>query len=157
MRPKVLIRRCETIEDFEIAKSITNDYILWLGMDLGFQNTAKEFDIFSRMYGEDQGVYLLASIEGEIAGGVAIRRLNADICEMKRLYVYEHFRRLGVAYKLCLELISLSKSLSYRKMRLDTISRLEEANTLYDKMGFRDIPKYYDNPDPTVRYMEIEF
>ena len=37
MKQVVLIRRCETNEDFEIAKTITHDYMIWLGMDLGFQ------------------------------------------------------------------------------------------------------------------------
>ena len=52
MKQEVLIRRCETNEDFEIAKTITHDYMIWLGMDLGFQNTDKEFAVFNRMYGE---------------------------------------------------------------------------------------------------------
>ena len=156
MKQEVLIRHCETIEDFEIAKTITHDYMIWLGMDLGFQNTDKEFAVFNRMYGEEGGAYIYACINGEIAGGVGFRKLSNDVCEMKRLYVYEHYRGCGLAYRLCQDLISLSKSMSYCKMRLDTISRLVKANSLYDKIGFRDIPKYYDNPDPTVRYMEID-
>ena len=156
MKQEVLIHRCETIEDFEIAKTITHDYMIWLGMDLGFQNTDKEFSVFNRMYGEARGAYIYARIHGEIAGGVGLRMLSNDICEMKRLFVYEHYRGCGLAYRLCQELLSLSKSMSYSKMRLDTISRLVKANSLYEKIGFRDIPKYYDNPDPTVRYMEID-
>ena len=156
MKQEVLIHRCETIEDFEIAKTITRDYMIWLGMDLGFQNTDKEFSVFNRMYGEARGAYIFARIHGEIAGGVGLRMLSNDICEMKRLFVYEHYRGCGLAYRLCQELLSLSKSMSYCKMRLDTISRLVKANSLYEKIGFRDIPKYYYNPDPTVRYMEID-
>ena len=107
------------------------------------------------MYGEDCGAYIYALINGYVAGGVGFRKLSSDICEMKRLYVYEDYRGGGLAYRLCQDLIFLSKSMSYCKMRLDTISRLVKANSLYDKIGFRDIPKYYDNPNPTVRYMEI--
>ena len=50
MKQEVLIRHCETIEDFEIAKTITHDYMIWLGMDLGFQNTDKEFAVFNRIW-----------------------------------------------------------------------------------------------------------
>ena len=124
-------------------------------MDLGFQNTDKEFAVFNLMYGGAGGAYIYACINGEIAGGVGFRKLSNNICEMKRLYVYEDYRGCGLAFRLCQELLSLSKSMSYCKMRLDTISRLVKANSLYDKIGFRDIPKYYDNPNPTVRYMEI--
>ena len=156
MDQELLIHRCETIEDFEIAMSITKDYMLWLGMDLHFQNTDKEFMIFNSMYGKPYGAYIYASIGKEIVGGVGIRMLSPAICEMKRLYIYEHYRGKGVASLLCREIISISRSLSYTKMRLDTVSRLEHANALYEKIGFKDIPKYYENPDLTVRYMEME-
>ena len=91
MKQEVLIRRCETIEDFEIAKTITHDYMIWLGMDLGFQNTDKEFAVFNRMYGEAGGAYIYACINGKIAGGVGFRKLSNDVCEMKRLYVKPDF------------------------------------------------------------------
>ena len=156
MEQELLIHRCETIEDFEIAMSITKDYMLWLGMDLHFQNTDKEFMIFNSMYGKPYGAYIYASIGKEIVGGVGIRMLSPAICEMKRLYIYKHYRGKGIASLLCREIISISRSLSYTKMRLDTVSRLEHANALYEKIGFKDIPKYYENPYLTVRYMEME-
>ena len=66
--------------------------MIWLGMDLGFQNTDKEFTVFNRMYGEASGAYIYALINGNVAGGVGFRKLSNDICEMKRLYVYEDYR-----------------------------------------------------------------
>ena len=57
----------------------------WLGMDLNFQNTEKEFQIFETMYGKPTGVFIYATMDNEVVGGVAIRRLEAGICEMKRL------------------------------------------------------------------------
>ena len=41
-------------------------------------------------------------------------------------------------------------------MRLDTVSKLESAIGLYNKLGFYEIETYYPNPDPTVKYMELE-
>ena len=116
MKQVVLIRRCETNEDFEIAKTITHDYMIWLGMDLGFQNTDKEFAVFNRMYGESSGAYIYGLINGDVAGGVGFRKLSNDICEMKRLYVYEDYRGCGLAYRLCQDLISLFKSMSFYNM-----------------------------------------
>ncbi len=152
---EISIHSCNLKEDFEIAKSITKDYMLWLGMDLSFQNTDKELQIFSTMYGLPSGAYIYAKMGGRVAGGVGVRYLTSDICEMKRLYVYEEYRYQGIASLLCSKIISISKDLSYSCMRLDTVSKLVEANSLYDKLGFKDIPKYYDNPDLTVRYMEL--
>ena len=82
MKQEVMICRCETNEDFEIAKTITHDYMIWLGMDLGFQNIDKEFAVFNRMYGEASGAYIYALINGDVAviegdGNGAIRQGGA--------------------------------------------------------------------------------
>ena len=90
-----MICRCETNEDFEIAKTITR-YMIWLGMDLSFQNIDKKFTVFNRMYGEASVAYIYALINGDVIGGVGFRKLSNDICEMKRLYVYEDYRGCGL-------------------------------------------------------------
>lgn len=152
MSNNVSIHICETSADFEIVKSLTLSYFDWLGMDLNFQNTEKEFDNFDKMYGKPKGCFIYATINGAVAGGVGTRFLESGICEMKRLYVNEDSQGKGVGKLLCNEILRISKDLGYSKMRLDTVSRLEAANALYEGIGFYDIPKYYENPDPTVRY-----
>ena len=148
---------CKTDQDWEVAKAITKDYMKWLGMDLSFQNTEKEFEGFQTMYGAPQGCFIYATVNGEVAGGVATRKLDTDICEMKRLYVHDQFKGLGIGKQLCEQILEISHSLGYRKMRLDTVDKLTAAISLYKKMGFYEIPAYYFNPDPTARFMEIEF
>lgn len=150
------IHICESEQDFAIAKLITQDYMEWLGMDLKFQNTDKEFQVFETMYGKPKGCFIYATIEEEVVGGVAVRKLESDICEMKRLFVYKTSQGKGLGRVLCDKIISISKELGYRKMRLDTVSKLESAIALYEKVGFYEIPAYYPNPDPTVKYMELE-
>ncbi len=153
--PEVSIHICKTAEDFEIAKSITRDYIKWLGMDLCFQNIDKEFEDFESMYAKPKGCFIYAKVNQEVVGGVGCRRLEKEICEMKRLYVYGKFQGLGLGKRLCNEIITISKQLAYSKMRLDTVSKLASAIKLYEKIGFKYIPEYRENPDKTVRYMEI--
>ncbi len=151
------VHLCQTEADFNIAKSIAKNYMQWLGMDLNFQNTDKEFNQFDTMYGAPEGAFIYVTIDGKIAGGVATRKIDDKVCEMKRLYVYSEFQGKGLGKLLCQKIIDISKELGYQKMRLDTVSRLESANALYQKLGFKDIPAYYPNPDPTVRYMEYSF
>lgn len=147
---------CQMDADYENARKVTVDYMAWLNMDLFFQNVDHEFNTFRKMYGHPSGCYLLAFLDADtIAGGVGLRRLSATICEMKRLYVYPEFTGRGIGKALCMELFAQARIKGYTFMRLDTVARLRAANSLYEKLGFYDIPAYRENPDPTARFMEI--
>jgi GNAT superfamily N-acetyltransferase len=156
MKEDSTIHICNSKEEFAIARTITQDYLKWLEMDLNFQNTKKEFQVFETMYGKPEGCFIYATINGAIAGGVAIRKLDSKICEMKRLFVYNSFQGNGLGKVLCGEIILIARELGYSKMRLDTVSKLKSAIGLYEIMGFYEIEAYCPNPDPTVKYMELE-
>lgn len=151
------IKICESFSDFEKAKKITYDYIDWLNINLAFQNVDDEFRDFENMYSKPEGCFLIAfNEEDEVMGGVGLRKLTAEICEMKRLFVYPEYLKQGIGKRLCLKLIKQAKILDYKKMRLDTLARLETANKLYNKLGFYEIKKYRENPDPTAKFMELK-
>jgi ribosomal protein S18 acetylase RimI-like enzyme len=131
------IKICESTEEFKKAKKLACDYIEWLKMDLSFQNVDDEFSEFEKMYSKPYGCFLIAVTEkDEVLGGVGLRKLTHDICEMKRLFVYPEYLKRGIGKRLCLELNMQAKSMGYKKIRLDTIARLETANKLYKKLGF---------------------
>ena len=151
------IKICESTDDFEKAKNLARDYIDWLNMDLTFQDVDGEFKDFEKMYSKPEGCFLIALKEQEIiAGGVGLRMLTRDICEMKRLFVYPEYLKKGIGKRLCLELIMQAISMGYKKMRLDTLARLEAANKLYEELGFYEIEPYRENPDPTAKFMELK-
>jgi putative acetyltransferase len=156
MKEDFTVHICDSKEEFVIARNITQDYMGWLGMDLNFQNTEHEFQVFETMYGKPKGCFIYATINEQILGGVAIRKLDPEICEMKRLFVYNSFQGNGVGKLLCDKIILIARDLGYRKMRLDTVSKLKSAIGLYEKIGFYEIKAYCSNPDPTARYMELE-
>ena len=145
---------CQSEADFSNALQVTRDYIDWLNMDLSFQKIDDEIISFPSMYGPPKGVFLLAIKEGEIAGGVGLRALENKICEMKRLFVYDRFRKGGTGRLLCCELINRAGILECSKMRLDTLGSMTPALNLYKKLGFVQIEAYRYNPDPSAVYME---
>ena len=153
--PVLEIKSCSTGPDFSLAVQLTKDYIHWLDMDLAFQDIDRELSNFSSMYGPPDGLFLLASQKGELAGGVGLRMLEAGICEMKRLFVYDQFRGRGIGRQLCRMLIREAINLGYEKMRLDTLERMKSAIGLYKNLGFKEIEPYRFNPDPTAKYMEL--
>jgi len=149
------IKPCENNSDFTCVKQVVKDYILWLDMDLSFQDIDKELADLASMYGPPNGLFLLAWCEKTIAGGVGLRKLEPSVCEMKRLYVYDHFKNMGVGRSLCTALIQEARNRGYKKMRLDTLSRMQSAINLYTALGFKEIEPYRFNPDPTTKYMEL--
>jgi len=149
------IIQCATDADYALAETISKDYVEWLNMDLTFQGIDHEFSNFESIYGPPHGVYLLACWGNQPAGGVGLRQFEGDICEMKRLYVYDRFKRKGIGKALCIKLVQAAKHKGYTRMRLDTIGRLGAAINLYEHFGFKDIERYRHNPDQTTRYMEL--
>jgi ribosomal protein S18 acetylase RimI-like enzyme len=93
---------------------------------------------------------LIAYHGGAPAGCVALRDHGpgsdgAGICEMKRLFVPEAFRGMGVGRALVRRAIAEATQAGYARMRLDTSTRQAEAIRLYEKTGFKRIP-----PDDAV-------
>ena len=151
----VEIKSCKTAADFKLAEQLTRDYVSWLKMDLSFQDIDLEMKTFSTMYAAPRGHFLLAKIDGQLAGGVGYRSLGGGVCEMKRLFVYQQYQGRGVGRQLCHQLIQLAKQDGYRLMRLDTLGDMVEAIALYRGLGFESIAAYRYNPDPTARYYEL--
>lgn len=149
------IRACETDTDFSLALQLTRDYLAWLKLDLSFQDIDTELANLPAMYGLPKGCFFLARQNGEVAGGVGLRMLEPEVCEMKRLFVYDPFKRKGVGYGLCTALIQTGCNLGYKKMRLDTLGHMKAAISLYNRLGFKEIDAYRFNPDPTATYMEL--
>ena len=106
-------------------------------------------------YAPPQGRLLVALDKGQAVGCVALRRLDAETCEMKRLYVRSGFRGAGIARALAQGLVAEARRIGYRRMRLDTLPVMGEARLLYQSMGFREIAPYYQNPAPGTVYMEL--
>ena len=92
------------------------------------------------------GRLLLATDDGESAGCVALRPIDAQYSEMKRMFVYPHLRGRGIGLALSQRVIEHARASGYRAMRLDTSIRQAEAEALYSRLGFNIIPPYYELP-----------
>jgi GNAT superfamily N-acetyltransferase len=98
-------------------------------------------------YAPPSGGLLIAYHEDQPAGCVALRDLGEGICEMKRMFVPTQFRGQGVGRALAKAIVEAAETAGYRCMRLDTSQRQAEAMRLYEAVGFRRIPPYYDLSD----------
>ena len=95
-------------------------------------------------YAPPDGALLLAWVEGAAVGCVAMRRIGAGACEMKRMYVDEAGRGHGVGRALGEAVVTAAREAGYRQMFLDTSIGQHEALGLYRSLGFVDVEPYYE-------------
>lgn len=95
------------------------------------------------------GVFLVASWDGNPVGCGALKRLDATTGEIKRMYVATRGRRRGVARAILLHLEDEARSLGYTHLQLETGEVQQEAVALYESAGWSRIPpygRYQDDP-----------
>lgn len=142
--------------DLALVRELFLEYARSLDFELCFQSFDDELAGLPGKYEPPSGRLYLATVNGQTAGCIALRQLDAGICEMKRLWVRPDYRRHGVGRALCEQLLSDARQIGYRAMRLDTIgATMRNAVGLYRSLGFREIPAYYDNPIPGALYLEL--
>ncbi len=145
----------ETAAQWRYARDLIEEYVASLDADLGFQNYESEMADLSAQYGHPTGRLLLADVEGACVGCVGLRRLGADVCEMKRLYVRPGFLRQGIGRALAEAIIREARQLEYARMRLDTWPSMIAARALYLDLGFKEIPAYRYNPNEQTSFVEL--
>jgi putative acetyltransferase len=144
-----------TKEDLCRARALFEEYASSLPFDLDFQNFREELASLPGGYAPPEGCLLLAMNQGQAAGCAAMRKIDGETCEMKRLYVRPSCRRLGVGRILALAIIREAREVGYRRMRLDTVPAMKEAQTLYESLDFLKIPPYCHNPVPGAVFLEL--
>ncbi|KPK88950.1 MAG: hypothetical protein AMJ94_13515 [Deltaproteobacteria bacterium SM23_61] len=136
------------------AKILFEEYAATLDFALDFQNFEEEMASLPGGYTPPEGCLLLALHRDQVAGCVALRKIDQDTCEMKRLFVRPSFRHLGIGKSLAQRVIQEAKKKGYTRMRLDTVPSMKEARALYKKLGFEAIPSYCHNPVPGAVFLE---
>lgn len=142
------------------AREILDDYRRSLAVDLCFQDFEQELQSLPGQYAEPSGGFLLALVDGAVAGCVGFRNLPEvdypNACEMKRLYVRPAFRRFGLGRMLAQGLMDRATQAGYSVMLLDTLDDMEAARGLYESLGFESVPPYYFNPIAGAHYLKAE-
>ena len=125
-------------------------------MSLCFQSFEEEVANLPGKYAPPEGRLYLAFVNDQVAGCIALRKLEDDVCEMKRLFLRENARGHGMGNQLIEKLLDDAREIGYTKMRLDTYPpKMGKAVKLYESHGFIPIEPYYHNPHEGVLFMEL--
>jgi len=139
--------RVANLDDLDIVEALFREYAGGIGIDLGYQGFEEELESLPGAYAPPRGALLLTEIAGEPVGCVAVRPIHGtQFCEMKRLYVRDAARGTGAGRALAAAAVAEGKRMGYAGMRLDTLSTMTTALSLYRALGFKEIPAYYETP-----------
>jgi ribosomal protein S18 acetylase RimI-like enzyme len=152
----------ETPAQLDAVRALIREFVAWHRrmhpqyrklIDRYFDEAAFEAELagLPGKYAPPKGALRLASVDGVAAGVVALRDLGEERCEMKRMFVPERHRGLGIGRALADDIIAAGRSAGYRSMRLDTSRSQTDAMRLYERSGFREIPPYYEVADDELR------
>ena len=141
--------------DYAQARVLIEEYAVALAVDLEFQGITAELADLEKAYGPPRGCLLLLRDEAGLAGCVAIRGVDEPVCEMKRLYLRAPYRGRALGKRLVESAIDHARRLGYRRIVLDTLPGMTEAQALYTSLGFVEIQSYYPSPLAGTRYFAL--
>ena len=146
--------------DIESTREIFLEYAAGLAVDLCFQGFDAELASLPGDYAAPRGALLLALVDGSAAGCCALRALDTvdypNACEMKRLYVRKAFRGFGLGRQLVEAILERARQAGYACLVLDTLDDMEAARSLYEELGFKEVPPYYHNPIAGAHYLKAD-
>jgi ribosomal protein S18 acetylase RimI-like enzyme len=143
--------------DLAAVRGLFTEYAASLGVDLSFQDFETELATLPGLYVPPAGALLLAERAGEVIACVGLRPLDPpSVAELKRLYVRPAGRGQGAGRVLTEAILVLARQAGYERVRLDTLPSMREAQALYARLGFREIPPYRHNPVLGTVFMELD-
>jgi DNA-binding MarR family transcriptional regulator/GNAT superfamily N-acetyltransferase len=92
------------------------------------------------------GNFLVAYLDGEAVGCGAVKHPPGRPAELKRMWIAESARGLGLGRRLMEELELLARRSGASVARLETNSVLEEAMAMYRSAGYEEVPAFNDEP-----------
>ncbi len=116
----------------------------------------KDMDDIQRSYFDNGGVFLVITNDREIICTGAIRKLEAGICELKRLWLLTEYHGKGLGYRMTQELLRIAREMKYERIRLETDPIYQKpALEFYRRLGFYEIPRYSARTDEIAMEMVL--
>lgn len=152
MIPNPRVDPVRTPAELAAVRVLLEAYAASLPVDLSYQDFGGEMAALPGEYAPPcGGLWLARDQGGEAVGCIALRTLEGDVCEMKRLYLNPSARGSGLGRKLAETAIRYARTIGCREIRPDTLPSMKAAAQMYLRMGFLRIEPYYSpTPDGTI-------
>jgi DNA-binding MarR family transcriptional regulator/GNAT superfamily N-acetyltransferase len=93
-----------------------------------------------------RGAFLVASVDGEPVASGAVKPVSPGVGSLKRMWVAETVRGLGIGRRMLEALESQARELGLTSLQLETNHTLQEAIGLYRSAGFREVARFSSDP-----------
>jgi putative acetyltransferase len=121
-----------------------------------FQGFDNECANLPGKYARPNGRLGLAMTGDMPAGCIALRPIDRERCEAKRLYVRPQFRGQRIGLALLEWLMAEARASGYRHILCDTLPVMGQALKMYERAGFRHTGPYVANPTPGAIYLRFD-
>lgn len=128
---------------FTVAKDVFSDPLpvdeIMAKYEAG--GTLEEMDNIQANYFENGGIFLVTTENGRMIGTGAIRRMDEQTCELKRLWLLTGYHGRGLGYRMMQELLKFARGKGYERVWLETDPVYQKrAIEFYKRLGFYEIP-----------------
>lgn len=140
------ISQLQTDEQIAATQEIMREYLAWFfalvpGSESAptFQGWEAEVASLPGIYAPPMGRLLLAMLGEQPAGCVALKQVNEQIGELKRMYVSPDFRGKRIGWHLGRALLDEAYRIGYKRVVLDSHIRMTHAHKIYEELGFKRV------------------
>ena len=151
-----MIFLAESADHLEHVRGLFREYWDSFGFTPCFQGFGDEVARLPGNYAPPGGRLALLLVDDAVAGCVALRQIDADRCEAKRLYVRPEFRGRGLGLALLEWVIVEARAAGYRELVGDTMPVMQQALKMYDRIGFERTAPYSADATPGAIYLRLK-
>lgn len=144
----IVIREIELEDNPKIAKAIRSVLIEYGVPKVGTAYEDDALDCMTENYNAEKKIYFVVAKGEEIFGGAGISPLDnyeGNVCELQKMYFMSEARGKGLGSKMMTKCLEFAKNAGFDQCYLETLPYMEEARTLYRKVGFKSIDKPMGN------------
>jgi ribosomal protein S18 acetylase RimI-like enzyme len=159
------ISQVSTPSEIQGVQELMREYTTWVLTVTGendqappFQGLEQELATLPGVYAPPTGCLLLALLDDQEAGCIALKGHDATTGEIRRLYVRPAFRGRRIGQQLVAALIAEARKIGYQRLFLDTHISMTKAQELYVAAGSRKIDTPSNYPEafkPAAVFMEL--
>lgn len=134
----IIIRKARDGDESKVlglVKEVLNSY----GLELNPTDEDLDITDIAKYYTKNNGDFEVIEFKGSIIGSYGIYKIDSDTCELRKMYLKQNFQGLGLGNIMIENSFKIAKSLSYKKITLQTNSVLYKAIKLYKKYGFEEL------------------